>query len=71
MQPKNCEKVLKGALQEEQKMPTICYELANYYVILTNKVLDVHAQLKKKNSILWGINMAFNSQYLKMLNNIS
>ncbi len=24
-------------------MPTICYELANYYVILTNKVLNIHA----------------------------
>ncbi len=29
------------ALPEEKK---ICYELANYYLILTNKVLNAHAK---------------------------
>ncbi len=28
-------------------MPTICYELGNYYLILTNIVLNVHAKVAK------------------------
>ncbi len=30
-------------------MPTICYELGNYYLILTNIVLNLHAQMFPEN----------------------
>ncbi len=32
-----------ASTEEKKEMPTICYELSNYYLILTNIVLNVHA----------------------------
>ncbi len=41
---KNHENILKGGFTRRKKeMPIICYELGNYYIMLTNIVFNVHA----------------------------
>ncbi len=52
---KNHENILKGGFTRRKKeMPIICYELGNYYLILTNIVLNVHAL---GNQTVWPINV--------------